>query len=167
MSAVDYDFVNWDDNLFITENRYLNPPGLENVLHFWKKPRWLYMPLTYTSWSILAWVSGFVPAEPHGLNPALFHAVNLIVHVLSVLVIFGILRLLLSRGFDQTENDNDKPDSFKINLAAGAGALMFAIHPVQVEPVVWISELKDLLCGLFSLLAIKKYLEKAREKQGR
>ena len=160
ITVVGYEFVNWDDNLFILENRFFNPPTIENALHFWKEPsRGLYIPLTATAWSLLAWISGFAPTEPYTLNPALFHAANLIVHVLGVLVVFGILRILLTRGFDQTTNYSDTTNFFKIEIAAGIGALIFAIHPLQVEPVAWISNLKDLMCGLFSLLAIWKYLD--------
>ena len=151
-----YDFV-WDDRLFIYDNQYLIPPSVDNTLHFWTQPKWLYIPITYTAWSIVAWLSQYFPAEPYGLNPGLFHTANLLVHILSVLVVFGILRLLLRHGFRESEGENDD-DGVSIELAAGVGALIFAIHPVQVETVAWISELKDLLCGLFSFIAIKEYL---------
>ena len=154
----DFEFVNWDDSLLIYKNPYLDPPTISNTLHFWTEPKWLYMPLTITAWSTLAWLSQYMPAEPYGLNPALFHTANLIVHLMSVFVIFSILRILLTYGFRNGADDSEKHDSFNIDLAAAAGALIFALHPVQVESVAWSSELKDLLCGLFSFLAVREYL---------
>ena len=153
-----YGFLDWDDDLFLYQNRYMTPPTLENTIHFWKEPyKHFYMPITYTAWSALASLSQKFPAEPYGLNPGLFHTANLLVHILSVLVVFSILRLLLTHGFGETKNEND-PARPSVAVAAGIGALIFAIHPVQVEPVAWISELKDLLCGLFSFVAIRCYL---------
>lgn len=150
-------FVNWDDTFLIYENEYLSPPSIEKTLHYWTNPEWLYMPLTYTAWSILAWLSQRFPAEPYGLNPLFFHGASVLVHILSSFVIFSILRLLLSHGFKERETDKGFTGP-SIELAAGAGALLFALHPVQVESVAWASELKDLLCGLFSFLAIRGYL---------
>jgi hypothetical protein len=74
-----------------------------------------------------------------------FHTGSLILHVISVLVVFAILKSL---------SDN-------IPAAAG-GALLFALHPVQVETVAWASGAKDLLCGLLSLLAVYQYVQFAR-----
>ena len=153
-----YEFIGWDDDKWVYNNRYLTQPSIENTLHFWKEPHiGLYLPVTGTALSALASLSQKFPAEPYGLNPGLFHTANLLVHILSVLVVFGILRLLLRHGFRESKDKNDD-DGVSIELAAGVGALIFAIHPVQVETVAWISELKDLLCGLFSFIAIKEYL---------
>ena len=153
-----YEFIGWDDDKWVYNNRYLTQPSVENMLHFWKEPHiGLYLPVTGTALSALASLSQKFPAEPFGLNPGLFHMANLLVHLLSVLVVFGILRLLLRHGFRESEGENDN-DGVSIELAAGVGALIFAIHPLQVESVAWISELKDLLCGLFSFIAIKEYL---------
>ena len=153
-----YEFIGWDDDQLVINNPYLNPPTVTNALRFWQElTGWLYIPLTGTAWSALASLSQKFPAEPFGLNPGLFHMANLLVHLLSVLVVFGILRLLLRHGFRESEGENDN-DGVSIELAAGVGALIFAIHPLQVESVAWISELKDLLCGLFSFIAIKEYL---------
>ena len=156
--VITYDFIFWDDNKAIIGERLLRYPSVSNTLLYWTEPHWAYLPLTYTVWSILAWLSKYVPAEPFTLNPGLFHAANLIEHLMTVLVVFSILKMLLCRGFGKTEDDSDKPDSAKVVLAAGAGTLVFALHPVQVETVVWITAMPGTLCGLFSFLSIREYL---------
>jgi Tfp pilus assembly protein PilF len=157
--ALNCGFVNWDDGRFIYESQSLNPPSIEKTVELWgRSNRGLYIPLTGSAWSLLAGLSQSFPARPHTLNPALFHAASILVHLLSVLTVFSILKVLLARGFREEAAEVDRQDSSNTLLSAGAGALLFAIHPLQVEPVVWVSDLKDLLCGLFSFLAIRQYL---------
>ena len=159
LPVIGHNFVSWDDGMFIYENPLITSPSPENIFHFWKESyEGLYIPIAATIWSLLAWLSGYMPAKPYGVNPSLFHSASLIVHLLSVFTIFSILKMLLTRGFDGKDNNLDDRDFFQINLSAGAGALIFAIHPLQVETVAWASEIKDLLCGLFSFLAIREYL---------
>lgn len=138
----DHGFV-WDDAINLERNHYLTPLTLSNLAHFWIAPHEnLYIPLTYTVWGTIAYFAQ-LPARGGEIefNPRLFHTANAIVHALSALVAFAILRLLI-----------------KQDWAAGAGALLFALHPVQVEPVTWITGLKDVLSGLLSLVAVWQYL---------
>ena len=79
------------------------------------------------------------------LDPLPFHLANLILHLLSALVVFALLRMLVRHDW-----------------AAGAGALLFALHPVQVEPVAWVTGMKDVLGGCLSLVAVWQYLSYAR-----
>jgi len=146
-------FTMWDDNATIEQNPRLRPPTLENVAYYWRRPfMGLYVPVTYTVWSGLARVAeGRNDAGELILKPAVFHAANLIVHVFTALAVFGLLRRLL-----------------KHDWAAWAGAAVFALHPVQVEPVAWVSGLKDLLCGLFMVLAVGRYVRFAEtDEEGR
>jgi protein O-mannosyl-transferase len=139
--------TNWDDQVTLTGNTALNPPTVDGVANFWKKPTLtLYVPVTYSTWAMLAHMSQGNSPGPHALDPALFHAANLVGHVLSALVVFAILRLLIGS-----------------DLPATLGAMVFALHPMQVEPVAWASGLKDVLCGLLSLYALWQYLIFARE----
>ena len=157
--ASKYGFVSWDDSFHVYENPYLNPPTLENTLHFWTESyKTLYIPFTYTAWSILAWLSNYLPPEgaAGGLNPALFHTANIFLHVLNTLIVFSILSLLLRHGFGEAASRKEpKPP---VEIAAGVGALIFAVHPLHVEPVVWVTGMKGMLCGLFSLFALREYL---------
>src|SRR5206468_3998587 len=90
----------------------------------------LYVPLTYSLWGALAAVAQTGDGSARELNPSVFHCANIALHALSSLVVFAILRRLISS-----------------DLSAFFGAMLFAIHPLQVEPVAWISGMKDVLCG--------------------
>ena len=138
-----FDFV-WDDEVNVATNRYLNSLTVSNVVQFWQKPyERLYVPITYTVWA------GIVPLArifssgdyPSRLSPKAFHTANIVLHLLSTLLVFAILKTLA-----QTE------------WGACIGALLFALHPLQVEPVAWVTGMKDVLSGCFSLLAIWQYL---------
>ena len=147
------DFVNYDDTINVYENERIIDFSWANFLHFWKGPyQGLYLPLTYTLWGLLAKLSALLPVgNGQALHPALFHAANLALHGLGVVVMFQLLRLTL-----------------KHDWAAAAGALLFAVHPVQVEAVAWVTGVKDVLSGLFSLLALWQYLSYAEaERTGR
>lgn len=136
-------FTEWDDSQTVSQNPRLHPPTFHNVRYYWtaagaQAPMGLYIPITYTFWS-------FVAAISH--NAPFFHAANILLHILAGLVMFELLRVLLRHDW-----------------AACAGALLFALHPVQVEPVAWVSGTKDLLCGLFSLIALWQYTLYAEQR---
>jgi len=147
----DHGFV-WDDSVNVYENPYLKPVTLSNVLHFWQKPyKRLYIPLTYTIWATIAQFAELPKTDDRGggFDPRLFHLANLIFHLLSVMVVFAILRMLV-----------------RSDWAACGGAMLFALHPVQVEPVAWVTGMKDVLCGLLSLVAVWQYLAYAIKTTG-
>ena len=137
-----YEFLDFDDNLNVYENPLLLHLSPANLLRFWLKPyEGLYIPLTYSLWAILAKFSVWIPAADGKLfNPQLFHSANLLLHGANTIVLFCLLRLLVKK---------DWP--------AAAGALLFALHPVQVEEVAWVTGLKGVLSGFFSLLALWLY----------
>ena len=150
--AVTHEFVDWDDQLFIYANPALHPPTLASAVAAWTEPlRGLYMPLTVSGWVGLARLADAVAARDAlgRPDPALFHAASVMLHVLGALVVRGLLARLLTRG----------GVGAGAAWAAAAGALLFALHPVQVEPVAWASAMKDLLCGLWSLVALRLYVE--------
>jgi protein O-mannosyl-transferase len=137
-----HDFVTWDDTHNVAANKDMLSPSWEKVKWYWTNSyKDLYIPVTYTLWAGVASVARI--AGPHGaeLNPAVFHAVNSLLHVVSAIVVFAILRRLIGNVW-----------------AALLGALVFAVHPVQVEPVAWVSGLKDVLSGLLALVAVLAYL---------
>ncbi len=142
--VVKCDFTHMDDDETVAQNQHVYPASLGGIVHIWTHAAMgLYVPVTYTVWSVIGWISGpgdALAAHPQP-DPALFHAANLLIHVIASLVVFAILRRMLCHDF-----------------AACLGALFFAIHPVQVEPVAWVSGLKDVLSGLFALIAICQYL---------
>ncbi|MDI6827722.1 MAG: hypothetical protein QME62_04470, partial [Armatimonadota bacterium] len=175
--VVGYKFVTWDDNVNIYDNPKFNPVTFSNILDFWKKPfEHLYIPLTYTVWALQAFVA-HIPGgkRAEAFNPHFFHAFNLLLHVLSVLVVFALLKILLmtagshkssapavTKGAKLQKEKSQKNGAEvrlpNIEVAVAIGALFFALHPMQVESVAWVTGMKDVLCGLLSLVVVWQYL---------
>src|SRR2546421_2178790 len=154
-----YEFVLWDDGLHIYENPYLQSLTFDHILAFWHTPyAELYIPFTYTLWALTAAVSRGVTAHATAgapLNPLFFHTLNLLVHLLSVLVVWRIVYLLLDR---TTQRTATSPPLTRVAWAACGGAMLFAVHPIQVEAVVWATGFKDVLGGFLSCVAVWQYL---------
>src|SRR5271155_3711469 len=142
--SIYFDFVGFDDFLHIVNNPYFHPVTIEHLKVFWQSSyRGVYMPVTYSLWGLLAKVGELPTPDEHGIrfNPYLFHAVNVLLHIINVLLVWRILLRLV-----------------KQSLPALAGAAIFALHPLQIEAVVWISSTKDVLGAAFLLGAILFYL---------
>jgi protein O-mannosyl-transferase len=147
------DFTWWDDDRTVHQNPFMNPPTLETIQHYClHSENRIYTPPTYMIWAVLALMSRIPPdADGIALNPFLFHSANVLLHGLAVVVVCRILLLLEVKRF-----------------ASICGALVFAIHPIQVEAVAWVSGLKDVLSGLLVLIALWQYCRYAIDaKEGR
>jgi Flp pilus assembly protein TadD len=135
-----YDFVDMDDYPIVANNPEMNPPTWHSLKDWWSTPQFqLYIPVSYTVQGGIALLAR-VPPDPQSgfsLNPRVFHIVNILLQIEVTLLVYQLLLYLKIREWP-----------------ACAGALVFGIHPVQVEPVVWITSIKDLLYGTFGLLAI-------------
>jgi tetratricopeptide (TPR) repeat protein len=151
-----FDFVHWDDHIHVYQNPYVNALSTANLKHLWSTPyEELYIPLSYTVYAVIEHFARLphfdksITIVPTAINPHPFHAANVAFHVLNVLLVFALLRKLLSvRGVPPAATTGP----------ALAGTLVFALHPIQVESVAWISELRGLLCAFFSLAAVFAYL---------
>lgn len=138
------DFSSLDDPATISGNKRFNPVTLETLKNYWTAPAYgLYVPVTYTVWSLLSLVARTNTPDPSGiqLNPWIFHSANVAFHIISALTVRRILMLLIRN-----------------RAAALIGALLYAVHPLQVEAVGWTSGTKDVLAGMFGLIAICLYL---------
>jgi protein O-mannosyl-transferase len=122
----------WDDSDYVTQN--LNLRDAAGLGRIWTNPTsdWQYYPLVFTTF----W------AEYHawGLNPLGYHLDNVILQAIAALLLW---RLLVRLGLAEP--------------AAWLAAAIFAIHPVQVESVAWVSERKNVLCGVFFFAALLVY----------
>jgi protein O-mannosyl-transferase len=160
-----HEFVLWDDGLHVFENPYFQSLTWNSILAFWREPyAELYIPLTYTLWALVAaasWGKTATPAGAAPFDPRFFHTLNLLVHLLSVLVVWRIVRCLLSRTMSEGERTATRPALTRVEWAACGGALLFAVHPIQVEAVAWVTGFKDVLCGFLSCVAIWQYLRYA------
>ncbi len=146
-----YQFLHWDDNVNVWNNQRLNPVSAGNVLYFWGHSyARMYAPLSYTFFAAEALISSRAeapPGKPFGvLEPTVFHMGSLLLHAGCCILVLLILRRLVRH-----------------EVAALAGALLFALHPLQVESVAWITETRGLLAAVFGLTAIWQYLRFADE----
>lgn len=142
------EFTWYDDPATVHQNPSMNPPTMEKLAGYWtawgpRAPLGLYIPMTYTTWGAMASIAYMERPDEAGirLNPWVFHTGNVVFHALSALTVLAILRRMV-----------------KHDWGAGFGALLFALHPVQVEAVGWVSGTKDVLSGLLSLMATWQYL---------
>ncbi|HEX8522229.1 MAG TPA: tetratricopeptide repeat protein [Tepidisphaeraceae bacterium] len=167
-----HDFVDWDDRFTIYANPRLNPPTWENLKFYWQNAEYgLWMPGTYTVWSALAWATRLEQPDERGsrLNPWVFHSFNVVLHALSAVVVYMLVKRLLRVHVSHLRSDEPHRTATRRRgeVAALLGALVFAVHPVQVETVGWISGGKDLLCGLFTLGALHAYVSAAQSERHR
>src|SRR5204862_357578 len=91
--------------------------------------------------------------EVWGMNPAGYHLTNLVLHTASAIAIYFVARRLIALA--QPNAAATRPRS--VSVAAAVAALVFAIHPLRVESVAWVTERRDVLSGLFCLLTILVY----------
>ncbi len=122
----------WDDDVYVTDNWLLTAPGGLQKIWFSLDSPSQYFPLVYTSFRF----------ERHlwGLNPAGYHCVNILLHSLNAVLLWRLLRKSQIPG-------------------AWLAAALFALHPVNVESVAWITERKNVLSLCFMLLAMLAWLE--------
>jgi len=149
----------WDDHLYILNNPavWSAAPG-DLIAVFDPRPALAgqhieYFPLRDLLYAILFGLFG-----PWG---APFHALNLALHLAATLALYEVLRRI-ARPSTGPEPETDAGAAW----AAFAGALLFAVHPLKVESVAWISGLKDPLHSLFLFLAIAAYLRWRRGGEG-
>jgi len=139
-------FLPWDDDLNVTQNPHLAPLNAANLRWMFTDVQWSqrYKPLTWLAWSLTeSWA---------GLNAPAFHAVNIALHLLNAALVFLALRALLGL------RDSFRLRSSASGIAAFAGAVLWELHPLRVEPVAWIVGLGYLLCTAFALLCVLAYL---------
>jgi len=157
------DFVAWDDSFTLYNNSKLNPPTAESLAFYWTHAEnGLYIPGTQTVWAALATIARSSEPDVQGvsLNPHVFHAASVTFHALAALAMFFLLRRLLgaARSQDFDQNGGSSGGDMTSDIAAAIGALLFALHPVQVESVAWAAGMKDVLYGLFALIALWQYV---------
>lgn len=137
--TLQYDFVNFDDDLYVYNAQAIRA-GLTIK----------GMALAFTSaharnWHPLTTISHMVDCQLYGLNATGHHATNVILHTIAVLLLFGVLRQMTGAVWK-----------------SAVVAALFAVHPLHVESVAWVSERKDVLSALFFFLMLGAYVRYAR-----
>jgi Tfp pilus assembly protein PilF len=128
-------FVNLDDPDYVTRNSHVLA-GLT-----WADVRWaLGSSYPSSNWHPLTWISHMLDVQLYGGNPAGHHFTSVLLHMFGVVLLFLLIE-----------------SATGLALRSAAVAALFAVQPLNVEAVAWISERKSVLCVLFFLLAIGAY----------
>lgn len=139
----DFQFLNYDDNVYVVENAHIGQ-GLsrENVL-------WSLTAFENGNWHPLTLLSHMIDVQVFGLAPAGHHAINLALHVVNVLLVFWLLAGTTLQPW-----------------ASACAAALFAVHPLNVQTVAWISERKSLLSTSLWLAALLVHVGYRRKPDG-
>lgn len=137
-------FIYWDDPIYVTASARTQTPGLAGFLQLWdSSSAWRGEGIEFFPLRDLAYWAVW---QLFGGRPAAFHLLSVLIH-LAVAVL--VLELGVAIGLS-------RKTSFW-------GALLFAVHPIHVESVTWVSGLKDPLCGLLMIAAVLSYARHRRE----
>lgn len=155
LPALNNEFVNWDDPLFVTQNTHI----MQMDYDFF---RWIFTNRE-TQWTPLRWISHAIDYQLWGLDPLGHHLSSLILHALNTFLVIVLITQLFEIVYDKAPPPlQEKARSRTRALIAGAATgILFGLHPLRVESVVWISERKDVLYAFFYLLGIICYLSYA------
>lgn len=129
-----FPFVDLDDQIYVFGNP--NVSGGLSSQGIW----WAFTTFWGANWHPLAWISHMLDVSLFGMDAGGHHLVNLLFHAANAALLFGLLRRMTGR-----------------LVESGVVAVLFAIHPLHVESVAWISERKDVLCAFFFLLTLSAY----------
>lgn len=134
LPVVEFGWVNYDDDVFVTNNEHV-APGLK-----WAGIKWAFTSADIDYWRPLSWLSHMLDVELYGSVAGGHHLSNLLIHCAgAAMALFALHRL--TRQF----------------WPSCLVAALFAIHPLHVESVAWIAERKDVLCGFFFWAALWCY----------
>jgi hypothetical protein len=133
-----FQFLGWDDHAHV-----LSPPMSMGLTIAGVKSA--FMSQLMYHWHPLTIMAHMLDVELFGLNPGAHHGMNVLIHTLNSLLLFALL-MSASRAF----------------WPSALVAASWALHPLHVENVAWLSERKDLLCTLFGLLALHAYVRFAK-----
>jgi tetratricopeptide (TPR) repeat protein len=140
-----HEFVNFDDHVYVYENPVitggLTLPGII----------WAFTHSHARNWHPLTTISHILDCQLFGLNAGGHHFTNVFLHTIAVVLLFLVLRQMTGG-----------PSRTGSVWRSAFVAALFAIHPLHVESVAWISERKDVLSGVFFMMTLAAYVRYAR-----
>src|SRR5213079_1308815 len=137
--TIRYDFVNFDDDLYV-----YNAPAIQAGLTI-KGIALAFTTPHARNWHPLATISHMLDCQLYGLKAGGHHATNILLHTIAVLLLFRVLRQMTGAVWRSV-----------------VVAALFAVHPLHVESVAWVSERKDVLSAVFFFLMLDAYARYAR-----
>ncbi len=129
------EFIGYDDTTYVTENQHVQA-GLRRDGFFWA-----FTTSHGGNWHPLTWLSHILDCQLFGLNPGRHHLANLLLHIINTVLLFLVFKQMTGAIWQ-----------------SGFVAACFALHPLHIESVAWISERKDVLSSLFWFLTMIAYL---------
>jgi tetratricopeptide (TPR) repeat protein len=142
------DFVAFDDDFTLVHNPEFR--GLSRT-HL----RWMLTTFTGGYWQPLAWVTFALDHAVWGMEPRGYHLTAIVLHVVTAVLVWLLLRALLVRAAVRDASDT------AIAVGATVGAVLWAVHPLRVEVVAWATERRLLLGALFFLVAVLAHVRVA------
>lgn len=170
LPALDGGFVDWDDDRNFLWNTGYRGLGLREL-------QWMFTATWMGHYIPLTWLTFGVNYALGGMEPWGYHLGNLLIHAANTGLLFFVARRLLAvaavspapHGNAPGEGEEDRtPEQARrraIALGAAAAALVWALHPLRVESVAWVTERREVLCGFFYLLAVLAYLRGATRER--
>ncbi len=135
------DFINLDDNEYVTENTIVKKGLTIDGL------KWAFTTGHSNNWHPITWLSHMLDCAFFGDDPGMHHMTNLLFHILNTLLLLFFLHYATG--------------SFWTAVLVSA---LFALHPLHVESVAWVSERKDVLSSFFFLLTLIAYVRYAKQR---
>ncbi|MEO7083537.1 MAG: tetratricopeptide repeat protein [Gemmatimonadaceae bacterium] len=139
-------FVTWDDDANFLNNASYRGLGSAQL-------HWMWTTFHLGHYVPLSWMTLGLDYVVWGMNPFGYHLTNLVLHAANAVVVYWIARRLLRRAGAIVDDERG------LALGAAFAALAFAVHPLRVESVAWITERRDVLSGLLSSLTALTYLK--------
>src|SRR5437899_2551694 len=159
--ALRHDFLGYDDQRYVIQNAWvtngLTPGGI----------KWAFTHVHASNWHPLTTISHMLDCQLYGLQPWGHHLTNILLHAAAAILLFFALRELTASG-DAVAGIGDAGRDQRSRLQRGSlwpsvfVAAVFAVHPLRVESVAWVSERKDVLSGVFFMLTLWGYARYAR-----
>jgi protein O-mannosyl-transferase len=152
LPALQGDFLAWDDDRNFVDNpayRGLGPAQL----------RWMWTTFHMGHYIPLSWMTLGLDYTLWGMNPAGYHLTNLLLHAAHAVALYFLARRLLVLAGVVAPGAG----AIATAVPAAFAALVFAIHPLRVESVAWVTERRDALSGLFSALTLICWLRAGDE----
>jgi len=129
-----FEFINYDDPGYVTQNRWVQS-GLNRL-----SVKRAFTSFELANWHPLTWLSHTLDVTLYGMNPGAHHLTNVQFHILNTLLLFLVLLRMTNRMWK-----------------SAVVAALFAIHPLHIESVAWVSERKDVLSAFFFMLTLWCY----------
>ncbi|HUG35349.1 MAG TPA: tetratricopeptide repeat protein, partial [Candidatus Limnocylindrales bacterium] len=149
-------WLQWDDQVNFVRNPDYRGLGLTQL-------RWMFTTTLLAVYIPLSWMTLGLNYVLGGMDPWGYHLGNMLLHAANAALLFVVARRLLVLGIPPVTGGDRPgwPTGAAVELGAVAAALVWAVHPLRVEAVAWVTERREVLAGLFYLIAVWTYLRAA------